>query len=137
MLVVDASVVVKWFVPEERRPEARAILVGGEPLCAPALIVGEVATGLSKKVRLGQLPSGAGKLALEGWAEAVRGGVIEFTPDAELMVAAYGLSIELDHQLPDCLYLALARHAQCPLVTADEKMSRKARGLKGVEVRLL
>jgi len=39
--------------------------------------------------------------------------------------------------LPDCLYLALARKSEAPLIKAEEHLVRKAKGLKGVEGRML
>jgi hypothetical protein len=137
MLVLDASVAVKWFVPEERRPEARAILAGGEELVAPEIIVAEVGTGLSRKARLGDIPAAAARGALIDWLAVVGSGAVVLTPIVELLEEAYEISIALDHQLPDCLYLALARQSECPLVTADAQLARKAKGLKGVEVQVL
>ena len=43
MIVVDASVAVKWFYPEEREASAQRLIEGGERLLAPALIRVEVA----------------------------------------------------------------------------------------------
>lgn len=40
-LVIDASVVLKWFSEEEGHPEARAILASDERLIAPDLVVVE------------------------------------------------------------------------------------------------
>lgn len=71
------------------------------------------------------------------WLGWVGEGVVHLVPTAELLEAAYEISLALDHQLPDCLYLALARREDAPLVTADERQVKMAKGLKGVEVRLL
>lgn len=138
MLVLDASVAVKWLVPEERQLEAEEILVSSIPLTAPAAIVAEVATALSKKVRVDGLSRQHARSSLRLWQGLLnverRVMVVE---DGELLSEALELSLGLNHQLPDCLYLALARHAQCPLVTADTQLVKKAKGLKGVEVRAL
>lgn len=138
MLILDASVAVKWLVPEERQLEAEEILVSGTPLMAPAAIVAEVATALSKKVRVDGLPTQHARSSLRLWQGLLRvERRVSVVEDAEVLSEALELSLSLNHQLPDCLYLALAKHAQCPLVTADGQLLKKAKGLKGVEVRLL
>ena len=50
---------------------------------------------------------------------------MDLYPDRDLLPDALEISLELDHQLPDCLYLALARRLGAPMVTADDKLIRK------------
>ena len=54
-LVLDASVVIKWLLPEEGRPAAVALLDlwerGEAQLFAPRLLLDEVGSVLSRKVR--------------------------------------------------------------------------------------
>ncbi len=77
MYVVDASVAVKWLVPEEGRPEAKALLDGGELLAAPELIVAEVASGIARKARLGQIPRDSLGGISGMWLRLLRSGVLE------------------------------------------------------------
>ncbi len=137
MYVVDASVAIKWLVPEERRAEARSFLLGGDVLLAPGLIVTEVATGLSRKARVGQISPAAAGRALKEWLSVIRYGTLELAEPGELIEEAFEVSLALNHPLPDCLYIALARRSGAVLVTADLQLSRKAGGWQGVEVRLL
>ena len=126
MLVLDASVAVKWLVPEENRTEARALLDPDLVLAAPSLIVSEVATGVSRKARLKQISHADATRALAFWlATFSTGDALVLYADRDLLADALSLSLELDHQLPDCIYLALARRLDAPLVTADEKLIRK------------
>lgn len=53
-VVVDASVVVKWFVPEIHSAPAARLLDSDVVLYAPDLIGSEVGNTLRKKVRLVQ-----------------------------------------------------------------------------------
>jgi predicted nucleic acid-binding protein len=41
---------------------------------------------------------------------------------ARWMDEALALSIRLQHPAYDCFYLAVARHAGCPLITADRRL---------------
>ncbi len=53
--VVDASVVIKWFIEENLSAEAEAILGHGEPLFAPDLLLAEIGNVLWKKVIRGEV----------------------------------------------------------------------------------
>ena len=66
MTVVDASVVVKWFVEEPDSAAAREVLAGGDPLIAPAHLYVEVGRGLLRRKRAGDLSASDAKLALTG-----------------------------------------------------------------------
>ncbi len=120
--------VVKWFVPEVKQLEADALADSITTLVAPRLIVSEVATALSKKVRLENLSVARAQSSLVLWLEQlIPQGRPVLYPDEELLPAAMDLSIQLNHQLTDCIYLALARKLDARLVTADEKFVSKAR----------
>ena len=54
MLVVDASVAVKWFLDEPGDREARTLVEGIEPLIAPELIVAEVLNAIWKRLMAGE-----------------------------------------------------------------------------------
>lgn len=56
-LVVDASVAVKWLVPEEHSEAAARLTVSGEDLHAPRLLAAELANALWRKARLGDMDS--------------------------------------------------------------------------------
>ena len=65
-LVVDASVATKWFVAKPDSPDARALLISGEALIAPDLVVAEACNVAWKKRRAGQItPAQAAELAAE------------------------------------------------------------------------
>ena len=51
MIVVDASVAVKWFAPEPGSAEAEALLVGDESRAAPEHLTVEVAEALLRHYR--------------------------------------------------------------------------------------
>ena len=55
MLVVDASVALKWFIEEEGSAQAAALLATPELLVAPDLIVAEVCNAAWKAVRTGTM----------------------------------------------------------------------------------
>ena len=119
--VVDASVAVKWVVPENGSDRAR--LLAQTKLEAPDLLSVECANILWKKVRLGHLTRREAADCLR----LLLGMPVAVAASRELLDSALRLSLELDHPVYDCLYLALALQRRFPLVTADEKLAKAAR----------
>lgn len=119
--VVDASVAVKWVVPENGSDCAR--LLAQAKLEAPDLLSVECANILWKKVRLGHLTRREAADCLR----LLLGMPVALVGSRELLDSALRLSLELDHPVYDCLYLALALQRRFPLVTADEKLAKAAR----------
>lgn len=120
ILVIDASVAVKWVIQEPGTPEALALRKA--TLAAPDLLVPECANILWKKYRLGQLTTGEAKAA----AQLLERADIELAPMRAHLHAATALAIELDHPAYDCLYIALALEKGCAFATADQRLLRKA-----------
>lgn len=113
MIVADASVAVKWLVPEADSAIARRL--PEQPLCAPDLIYAEVANALWAKLRRRQLSPGAAEAA----AARIPGLPISAVADADLAPAAFALAVRLNHAAYDCFYLALAIERGIHVVTAD------------------
>lgn len=115
--VVDASVAVKWYLPEIHDVHARRLLVGGG-LFAPDLIFSEVANILWKRVRAGQV--------LEAEAQAVAQALcalpLSIVPSLPLTLSALAIACGTQSTVYDSLYLALAVRERAVMVTADEKL---------------
>lgn len=129
-LVVDASVAVKWFLPDEsREPDAdraatllRAVRDGAVDLIEPPHWLAEVIAVLTR-------------LRPEIAAEAVDlmdAMEIDTAVDAELYKRASRIARQLDQHLFDTLYHALALEHDAVLVTADGRYLRKAAQLGNV-----
>ena len=61
-VVVDASVVIKWFVPEAGSDAASRLLASEDRLEAPDLLFAEIANAIWKKVQRGQLTRAESRL---------------------------------------------------------------------------
>ena len=122
-LVVDASVVIKWFVPEPLSLEAWRILdhyrAGALDLVAPDLLNAEVGNIVWKKQTFQGLGPDDANAVIDGF----RSLVIAFTPTAELLLDAYNLAITHQRTVYDSLYLALSIREGCQFVTADERLA--------------
>jgi predicted nucleic acid-binding protein len=126
MIVLDASVVAKAYLEEIGSDEAIAVLACEEKLLAPDLIRVEVCAALCRRVRRGELESEEARVRSEHWLGRLRKGLFALTPDQDLLPEAVQLATELKHALQDCLYLALARRYDMPLITADRAFRDRA-----------
>lgn len=126
MIVVDASVAVKWLLPEALADDARTFLDIDEQLTAPSLIQVEVAGAVTRKVRAGELDARLARTALDTWFEGLSSGFPILVYDDVDLARAADLSLSLRHALPDCLYLAVAMRLGVPLLTADRRFEKLA-----------
>lgn len=117
-MIIDASVGVKWLIPEIDSPQAMA-LVGNE-LLVPALFHSEVANAIWKKARRGELEIGE----LLPQFPKLRA-MTRTLDDATFAEHALALGRELDHPIYDCLYLAAAESLDDIVVTADKRFLRR------------
>lgn len=136
--VVDASVAVKWYVPEIHSEAAARLLDPEIALYAPDLLGPELGNILWKKVRREEIGREDADEILSAFARLP----FEIRPSSVLLPAAFELAIALDRTVYDSLYLALALAEDCALVTADAKFhtvlaaSRLAGHVRWVETAL-
>ncbi|MBI4906202.1 MAG: type II toxin-antitoxin system VapC family toxin [Acidobacteria bacterium] len=135
MIIIDASVAVKWLIPEANSDQALALAKGSEILVAPDLIRTEVAGAITKRFRLGEIELDDAKEALGMWVDALKEGVIQVQTTLEDVRHAANFSLQLNHPIQDCLYLALAQRNSSRLATADRKFADKAKSVfPGIDV---
>ncbi len=124
MLVVDASVAIRWYVAGEHEDQAAGLAGYGKILTAPGLFVSEVANTVFHYVRLGEMSPGLAKTI---WKNCI-GSLDRLVDVAELHDEAFGLCMDLRHPVYDCYYLALAQRENAVFVTADKRFLRKLAG---------
>lgn len=129
MIVVDASVAVKWLVQEVSSDLADDLLVhNGGDLIAPAIFAVEITAALVRKANEVKSNRAGCEAGLNSLAAMLDNGIVAIreTPVTDLTTAAR-LAIDLGHPLKDCIYLVLAMELGCDLVTCDAKFAVKAR----------
>lgn len=126
MTVVDASVAVKWLIAEEGEDAAEQLLAGREEVAAPFVLRTEVAAAIARKARFKEITIEEAFAAVDLWVSMIRGSDVAFFAEDDDLQLAVKLSLELNHPLQDCIYLALAERLDAPLVTADGKFAEKA-----------
>lgn len=128
-IVIDSSVVIKWFDAEPYTAEAERILLAYEQgtltLLAPDLLLAEVGNILWKKQTLThrwtptEAEEALAKFQALTWT---------LTPTSILLNDAYQLAVTHQRTVYDALYLALSLREQCPFVTADERFVNAVKG---------
>jgi predicted nucleic acid-binding protein len=126
-IVVDSSVVIKWFVVEPLSTEAHRVLTGyganALDLLAPDLLYAEVGNVIWKKHRFQGLAAVDAKLIINEFRKLT----FSVTSANDLLVEAYRLAVIYQCTVYDALYIALSVQEQCPYVTADEKLVNAVR----------
>jgi predicted nucleic acid-binding protein len=128
ILVVDASVAIKWFVEEPLRPQARALLADRHEFIGPDLLVAEVANIAWKKTIRGEIQDAQARSIVRN--VVLPPFISTFVESSTLRERALVLALQWKHPVYDCFYAACAEAVSAPLVSADEKFLRllKARG---------
>jgi predicted nucleic acid-binding protein len=131
--IVDASVALKWVLPEEDGEVAERLLDGGAALHAPAFIFVELANALWFHLRAGKLNTAEAAGCMRDLREAP----LELWDGEEPLPATLEWAHRLDHAVYDCAYLALALHREAAYVTADRRFWKKANARDDLRARVI
>lgn len=134
--VLDASVAIRFLVPEVGSEAALELFARGNEWRAPRLLLTEVAGALRRKTVAGELTPAFASSAIAALLRSVASGALRLHADEEIMRSALELSLQVGHKLPDCVYLAVAEEQAIGLATADIRLARLAED-RGVAVELL
>ncbi|MBM3929237.1 MAG: type II toxin-antitoxin system VapC family toxin [Sphingomonadales bacterium] len=128
MIVVDASLAAKWILWEDQSDAAlRFLSLHCADLCAPDLIVIEVAGAIARVARMAGIDDADSGYLLDRWLGDFGSASVDARKaDRSLLRTAARLSLDLSHPIQDCLYLAMAIDLGVDLATCDAKFARRA-----------
>ncbi|MBC8114784.1 MAG: type II toxin-antitoxin system VapC family toxin [Candidatus Saccharimonas sp.] len=122
-LVVDSSVVFKWFVAEDDSDIAHSILEAWQQMklkChAPDWMLAEVGNILWKRQRRAEITTVFASECLND-VDALP---LVWADSRSLLPAAMTLAMTHGRTVYDSIYLALAIQLGCPFVTADDRLA--------------
>ena len=123
-VVVDASVAVKWFVPENDSAEALRLLDARFRRHIPVLLHTEVGQTIWKKIYLQkEIEAADSRSILRGLMAAA----LELHAVTPLLEPAFDIALATGRTVYDSIYLALATALGCKFVTADQKLHNALR----------
>jgi len=131
--VVDASVAIKWYLPEPNSVDADRLLSGGFQLLAPDLLFPEMGNILWKRVMRSEITVQKAQVILH----ALESLPLTLRPASVLAENAMTIACGLKRSFYDSLYLALAVMADCRLVTADRKLFDAVKNAAPIKKHLL
>lgn len=128
--VVDASVVLKWFLRERESAAADLLLekfLNDEvELLAPGLILVETASALWKRAMVRKEISADEATLIYRDLLTLPLSVI---PSGTVADAALQIALKHKHSVYDAIYCALAIERHCDFVTADRTLANKLQGV--------
>jgi predicted nucleic acid-binding protein len=131
VVVVDASIAIKWVLEESDSDRAEDLLTEwndkGISIYAPNLLVYEITNVLYRKVRKGEITLDRAKEALADISLAE----IDFDFSIDFALSTRAMELANHFSLPatyDSHYLALAERKECELWTADTRLWNSIRG---------
>jgi predicted nucleic acid-binding protein len=126
--VVDASVLVKWFLHHQEADRDRALALrdlhisGQSKIHIPQLVLLEVLNAIRFNPK-------ADEETAEAALEALQDLNLETKPvDGDLLRKANAIAWAYKIAIYDALYVAMAEQVGYPLITADEVMVKKLKG---------
>lgn len=132
MIVLDASVIIKWILDNESQSRSALIyrdqhFAGINRIAVPELLFYEIANVLATKTALSK------EEAVEEFALIVESELESYSLGTKEFSEAISLAKRFKISLYDSSYIALATALKCEFVTADTQLVSKVRELSHVK----
>ena len=121
VFVVDASLVVKWFIPEIHSEAARRWLGASHDYVTPDLLFSEAGNTVWKKVRRKELEEAEGRRLVKDLAQVA----VETVATRSLLEDALALALTAGITVYDAMYLTLAVRLETEVITGDDRFADK------------
>jgi predicted nucleic acid-binding protein len=123
-VILDTSVLYDSLVEARFSGAARDLIRSDAPMRAPDLLLVEIGGAITRAVRRGDLTIDTAQRL----HERARRLAPETDRTERFIERAFALSLELQHPISDCIFLAQAEMQADVLVTGDEHLLRKLAG---------
>ena len=130
MIILDASVIVKWFSEEEHTDKAlkirERIRIGKEKVIVPDLLLYELANALKYN------PNFDASDVSDALTSIFDMDINIVTPIPETINSAIKLGFQYNITVYDAFYIALARETELIYITADKRLCERVNNLNFV-----
>ncbi len=124
-IILDSSVIIKWFLPEEDSNIAlafnRQFISGDLKIAVPMLLFYEMANIFKSAVTASRIKSSD---AIQSYENLLNLNFITYSMD-NLFKGGLEIALRFDITAYDASYLALAEELKIPFITADQKLINK------------
>jgi predicted nucleic acid-binding protein len=132
VIVLDASVIIKWVLDDELQSQAALAyrdqhFEGTHRVAVPELLFYEMANVLATKTALSQ------EEAIEAFTLIVESELESYSLGSDEFSEAIRLSKRFKISLYDSSYIALAEALGCEMITADAQLASKVKGVRRVK----
>jgi predicted nucleic acid-binding protein len=128
VIVVDASLAVKWFLPEAGADAAAMVLLGDKVIVGPDMLAVEVHATLVRGANMVKANREEAVSSIQRFQNMLESNDVQLIRSTPRQIErSANLAIKLGHPLKDCIYLTLAMELDCELVTCDAKFAAKAK----------
>ena len=118
MVVLDCCAALAMASCNEEGKAISSLLLSGEEITAPSLLVSEMAHAVAKYVKAGRIS----EVVAQEYLKNGIGYIDTFDDDKNLAAEALSESFRRGHSSYDMFYLVLARRTGATLFTLDKKM---------------
>lgn len=138
MIVIDASLAVKWYLKEAQTFEALDLLERQQRnITVPDIFLVEVMGVLVRRANIDKALRAEANASIERFKNLFAIGVIAVRQMGAPEIAhAATLAMNIGHPVKNCIYLVLAMDQRCDLLTCDARFAAKALHVWG-QVRML
>jgi len=123
-VIVDASVCVKWFVPETHWQPASSLLHEDYDLHAPDLVFAEVGNVVWKKTLREEITA----IEAQDIVAGLRRVPLVVHTTESLLDHAIAIALHARRSVYDCVYVALACRLEARMATCDQRLLNALQG---------
>jgi len=124
--IIDSSIVLKWFFTKGENDIETAKIIYEKTLdrdyhmISPDLLIYEL-------LNIFKYRTDFSEVKLEGIIKKIFNILIFSHIDYKTLINAYSISKKIEDSVYDCIYVAMSEKYRAPLITADEKLCKKAK----------
>jgi len=124
--IIDSSIVLKWFFTKGENDIETAKIIYEKTLdrdyhmISPDLLIYELLNIFKHRTDFSEVK-------LEGIIKKIFNILIFRHIDYKTLINAYSISKKIEDSVYDCIYVAMSEKYKAPLLTADEKLYKKAK----------